>query len=163
MCGAEWLSRPDPSEWASAGHLATHLLSWLISLGSQKPSGFYFWGFSNIKNPVYGRCISQYRLGCVAITTPSLSGLRQGKFISHSHHVCILVRLGLCFALLPLRNPSISLRSLVVKIKQLKSCLYLFNLLFPKLFDHRPLFLMQQLFISYGPHAQKCQSKGVGA
>ena len=33
MGGTEWLSPPDPSEWASAAHLATYFLNGLILPG----------------------------------------------------------------------------------------------------------------------------------
>lgn len=96
----------------------------------------------------------------MAVAAPRFSSLRQGKFISHSYYVCIVVELGTQLCTVVSKGPRHDFKK-HCGLKKLKSCLYLFNLLFPKLFDPRFLFIMQQLFTPYGPHAQRCQSKEV--
>ena len=96
----------------------------------------------------------------MAGATPRFSSLKQGKFISHTHHMCIMVGLGTQLCTVVSEGSKHGFKK-HYGLKKLKSCLYLFNLLFPKLFDPRFFFVMQQLFIPYGPHAQRCQSKEV--
>lgn len=75
------------------------------------------------------------------IATPlphRFSSLRRGKFISHTYYVCIMVGLGTQLCTVVSEGPKHGFKK-HYGLKKLKSCLYLFNLLFPKLFGPIPI------------------------